>query len=109
MRRDHAEVGNVIVRVEIIRVLVVGERVVENGALRTAVDAELAGLSLCWYTLFESASPKHRCSPRAVDRVADALQLTPENRALHWRDRRRIRCAVKRPVCRGSLGLKERK
>lgn len=44
--------------------------------------AELAGLSTCWYTLFESASPKHRCSPKAVDRVADALQLTPENRAL---------------------------
>ena len=44
--------------------------------------AELAGLSLCWYTQYESASPNHRCSPRAVDRVADALQLTPENRAL---------------------------
>jgi hypothetical protein len=44
--------------------------------------AELAGLSLCWYTLYESASPKHRCSPRVVDRVADALQLAPENRAL---------------------------
>ena len=44
--------------------------------------AELAGLSLCWYTLFESGSPKHRCSPRAVDRVADALRLGDEDRAI---------------------------
>ena len=44
--------------------------------------AELAGLSACWYALFESGSPKHRCSPRTVDRVADALQLEEEDRAI---------------------------
>jgi transcriptional regulator with XRE-family HTH domain len=44
--------------------------------------AELAGLSIGWYTQYENASPKHRCSPRVVDRVADVLQLSPENRAL---------------------------
>ena len=44
--------------------------------------AELAGLSICWYTLFESGSTKHRCSPRAVDRVADALGLGKEDRAI---------------------------
>jgi hypothetical protein len=43
--------------------------------------AELAGLSLCWYTLFEGGSPKHHCSPRAVERIADALQLGDEDRA----------------------------
>lgn len=44
--------------------------------------AELAGLSLCWYALFESGSPKHRCSPRSVDRVADALRLGDVDRAV---------------------------
>jgi transcriptional regulator with XRE-family HTH domain len=44
--------------------------------------AELAGLSLCWYTLFETGSPKHRCSPRSVDRIANALQLSDEDRAV---------------------------
>src|SRR5216684_564411 len=43
--------------------------------------AELAGLILCWYTLFEGGSPKHQCSPRAVDRIADALRLSDEDRA----------------------------
>jgi Helix-turn-helix domain len=43
--------------------------------------AELAGLSLSWYTLFEGASPKHHCSPRAVERIADALGLSNLDRA----------------------------
>ncbi|HYZ17200.1 MAG TPA: helix-turn-helix transcriptional regulator [Candidatus Acidoferrum sp.] len=43
--------------------------------------AELAGLSLCWYTLFEAGSPKHHCSPRAVERIADALRLGEDDRA----------------------------
>ena len=44
--------------------------------------AELAGLSICWYALFESGSPKHRCSPRSVDRIADALRLSDVDRAV---------------------------
>lgn len=44
--------------------------------------AELADLSFSWYTQLESGSPKYRCSPRAVDRVADALRLGEEDRAI---------------------------
>ncbi len=44
--------------------------------------AELAGLSLRWYALFESGSPKHRFSPRSVDRIADALRLSDVDRAM---------------------------
>lgn len=44
--------------------------------------AELAELSFSWYTQLESGSPKHRCSPRAVERIADALRLGEEDRAI---------------------------
>ena len=44
--------------------------------------AELTGLSLGWYTLFENGSPKHFYSPRVVERVAAALRLTSEDRAI---------------------------
>ena len=44
--------------------------------------AELAGLSVRWYMLFESASTKHRYSPRAVDRIAGALRIGNRDRAL---------------------------
>ena len=44
------------------------------GVTRAEV-AELAGLSLCWYTLLETASAEHTCSPRAIERIADALRL----------------------------------
>jgi transcriptional regulator with XRE-family HTH domain len=44
--------------------------------------AELADLSFSWYTQLESGSPKHRCSPRAVGRIADALRLDEADRAI---------------------------
>ena len=51
------------------------------GVTRAEV-AELAGLSLCWYTLLEAASAEHTCSPRAIERIADALRLEDVDRAI---------------------------
>ena len=39
-------------------------------------------MSLCWYTLLETGSQQHTCSPRAIDRVADALRLEEVDRAI---------------------------
>jgi hypothetical protein len=50
--------------------------------LNAADVAELAGMSLCWYTQLESASPTHSCSPRAIDRIANALRLEDVDRAI---------------------------
>jgi Helix-turn-helix domain len=50
--------------------------------LNAADVAELAGLSLCWYTQLERASPTHSCSSRAIDRVANALRLEDVDRAI---------------------------
>lgn len=50
--------------------------------LTRADVAELAEMSLCWYTLLETASKEHACSPRAIDRVADALRLEDIDRAI---------------------------
>src|SRR6202140_3954052 len=50
--------------------------------LTRADVAELAELSLCWYTLLETGSKRHTCSPRAIDRVADALRLEEVDRAI---------------------------
>lgn len=50
--------------------------------LTRADVAELAGLSLYWYTLLETASAGHTCSPRAIDRISDALGLEEIDRAL---------------------------
>ena len=49
--------------------------------LTSADVAELSGLSLCWYTQLEGGSVTHRCSSRAVDRVATALRLAEADRA----------------------------
>ncbi len=50
--------------------------------LTRADVAELSELSLCWYTLLETGSRHNRCSPRAIDRVADALRLEDVDRAI---------------------------
>jgi hypothetical protein len=50
--------------------------------LNAADVAELAGLSLCWYTQLERASPTHSCSSRAIDRIANALRLEDVDRAI---------------------------
>jgi len=50
--------------------------------LTRADVAELAGLSLCWYTLLETAPADRTCSPRAIDRIADALRLEDVDRAI---------------------------
>lgn len=50
--------------------------------LTRADVAELAELSLCWYTLLETGSKQHTCSPRSIDRVADALRLEEVDRAI---------------------------
>jgi transcriptional regulator with XRE-family HTH domain len=43
--------------------------------------AEVIGISREWYAILESGSPKARASTALVDRLADALMLTPEERA----------------------------
>ncbi len=58
------------------------QRARRRPGLTRADVAELAGLSLAWYTTLEIASPDHTCSPRTVDRIADALQLDPVDRAI---------------------------
>jgi hypothetical protein len=42
---------------------------------------ELTGMGACWYTQFENACSTHY-SQRAVDRVANALRLSDEDRAI---------------------------
>jgi Helix-turn-helix domain len=58
------------------------QRARRRPGLTRADVAELAGLSLAWYTMVEVASPEHTCSPRTIDRIADALQLEPVDRAI---------------------------
>lgn len=50
--------------------------------LTRADVAELAGLSVCWYTLLETGGYGRTCSPRAIERVATALRLDRMDRAL---------------------------
>jgi transcriptional regulator with XRE-family HTH domain len=49
--------------------------------LRREEVAELAGISVSWYTLFEMARRNRRVSMRMVERVAGALRLNEADRA----------------------------
>jgi hypothetical protein len=53
-----------------------------RSGLSGADVAELAGLSLCWYSQLESGSAKQHCSSRTLDRIANALQLADVDRAM---------------------------